>query len=222
MNKKMKKRLGVVSGVVVITLILTLAIVGGNTAAKSVSVAEAAAGSMANQKIQVSGNVVDNSFSTEGNVLTFRIYDPEGDPGTELAVRYEGAASATFGNDVTAICTGRVGSDGVLTATEMVTKCPSKYENADAALGVAQLIGYGDEVVGTVVKVSGPVKAGTLVAAGQGDRFVIVDADDANAGLPVLYDGALSDEVSDGAVVVVTGFMTNDGKFSASDVALEA
>jgi len=73
MNKKMKKRLGVVSGVVVITLILTLAIVGGNTAAKSVSVAEAAAGSMANQKIQVSGNVVDNSFSTEGNVLTFRI-----------------------------------------------------------------------------------------------------------------------------------------------------
>lgn len=222
MNKKMKRRLGVVSGVVVITLILTLAIVGGNTAAKSVSVAEAATGTMANQKVQVSGNVVDDSFSTEGSVLTFRIYDPEGDSQTTLAVRYDGAASATFGNDVTAICTGRIGADGVLTATEMVTKCPSKYENADAALSVSQLIGYGEEVVGTVVKVSGPVKAASLVAAGQGDRFVIADAAESGVELSVLYDGALSDEVVDGAVVVLTGFMNEDGKFAASDVALEA
>lgn len=222
MNKKMKRRLGAVSGVVIITLIITLAIVGGNTAAKAVSVAEAAAGNMANQKVQVSGNVVDNSFSTEGSVLTFQIYDPEGDPQTTLAVSYDGAASATFGNDVTAICTGRIGADGVLTATEMVTKCPSKYENADAALGVTQLLGYGEEIIGTVVKVSGPVKANTLVAAGQGDRFAILDAADAGVGLQVLYDGALSEEVTDGAVVVLTGFMTEDGKFAASDVALEA
>lgn len=222
MNKKMKKRLGVISGLVVITLILTLAIVGGNTAAKSVSVAEAASGSMANQKVQVSGNVVDSSFSTEGSVLTFQVYDPEGDPQTTLTVRYDGAASATFGNDVTAICTGRIGADGVLSATEMVTKCPSKYENADAALGVTQLLGYGEEVVGTVVKVRGAVKANTLVAAGQGDRFVVVDADETGVEMPVLYDGALSDEVVDGAVVVLTGFMTEDGKFAATDVALEA
>lgn len=222
MNKKMKRRLGAVSGVIVIALVLTLAIVGGSTSAKSVSVAEAAAGEMENQKVQVSGNVVDNSFSTEGNVLTFSIYDPAGDPATQLVVRYDGAASATFGNDVTAICTGRIGSDGVLVATEMVTKCPSKYENADSALGVSQLLGYGDEVVGTVVKASGAVKPGTLAAAGQGDRFVIVDAADSAAELSVVYDGALSDEVTDGALVVVTGGMTADGKFSATDVALEA
>jgi len=222
MNKKMKKRLGVVSGVVVIVLILTLAIVGGNTAAKTASVAEAASGNLGDQKVQVSGNVVDNSFTTEGNVLTFSMYDPEGDPSTHLVVRYDGSASATFGNDVTAICTGRIGADGVLVATEMVTKCPSKYENADSALGVVQLLGYGDEVVGTVVKVSGPVKAGTLVAAGQGDRFVIADAADASAELPVLYSGALSEEVADGAIVVLTGSMTADGKFAATDVALEA
>ena len=43
---------------------------------------------------------------------------------------YQGAASSTFGDDVTAICTGRVGDDGVLRCSELVTKCPSKYEGA--------------------------------------------------------------------------------------------
>lgn len=221
MNKKMKKRLGVVSGVIVIVLILVLAIVGGNTAAKSVAVADTADASLQGQKIQVSGNVVENSFSTEGDVLTFSIYDPDGDPSQQLVVRYSGTASSTFGNDVTAICTGKIGEDGVLVATEMVTKCPSKYESADAALGVAQLLGYGDEVVGTVVKVAGPIQPGSLTAAGQGDRFVIADEADASAQLSVLYDGALSEEVVAGAMVVLTGTMDASGKFNATDVALE-
>ena len=40
--------------------------------------------------------------------------DPEGDPATHLEVRYDGAASSTFGNDVTAICTGKINEAGVL------------------------------------------------------------------------------------------------------------
>ena len=39
------------------------------------------------QKVQVSGNVVQDSFSTSNDVLTFKIYDPEGDPATQLEVR---------------------------------------------------------------------------------------------------------------------------------------
>lgn len=222
MSKKIRKRLGVVSGAIVIVLIVTLAFVGGKTAAKTVSVAEAAAGDLGNQKIQVSGNVVDDSFFTEGSALVFSVYDPADDPDTHLIVRYDGSASATFGNNVTAICTGRIGEDGVLAATEMVTKCPSKYENAESALSVAQLAGYGGDIVGTVVKVSGLVRAGTLMAAGQGDRFVIEDATDGNSMLAVTFDGALSDEVTDQAAVVLTGTMTAEGKFAASDVALEA
>ena len=114
--------------------VVILAVVGGTSSAKTVSVAEAATGSYADQKIQVSGNVVENSFATEGNVLTFDIYDPNGDITQQLRVRFEGGVSATFGNDVTAICTGKVGEDGVLNASELVTKCPSKYENATNAL----------------------------------------------------------------------------------------
>ena len=220
MNAKMKKRMIAVSGVIVIVLILVLAFVGGNTAATTMSIAEAAENPQAGQKVQVSGNVVQDSFSTSNDVLTFKIYDPEGDPATQLEVRYDGAASSTFGNDVTAICTGKINDAGVLECSELVTKCPSKYENADSALTVEQLLGYGESVYGNDVKVAGSVGAGSLKAAGQGDRFILVDAETGEA-MPVVFEGALSDEVSDGSAVVLTGSLGADGKFAATDVALE-
>lgn len=220
MNAKMKKRMIAVSGVIVIVLILVLAFVGGNTAATTMSIAEAAENPQAGQKVQVSGNVVQDSFSTSNDVLTFKIYDPEGDPATQLEVCYDGAASSTFGNDVTAICTGKINDAGVLECSELVTKCPSKYENADSALTVEQLLGYGESVYGNVVKVAGSVGAGSLKAAGQGDRFILVDAESGDS-MPVVFEGALSDEVSDGSSVVLTGSLGEDGKFSATDVALE-
>ena len=220
MNAKMKKRMIAVSGVIIIVLILVLAFVGGNTAATTMSIAEAAENPQAGQKVQVSGNVVQDSFSTSNDVLTFKIYDPEGDPATQLEVRYDGAASSTFCNDVTAICTGKINDAGVLECSELVTKCPSKYENADSALTVEQLLGYGESVYGNVVKVAGSVGAGSLKAAGQGDRFILVDAETGEA-MPVVFEGALSDEVSDGSAVVLTGSLGADGKFAATDVALE-
>ena len=220
MNAKMKKRMIAVSGVIVIVLILVLAFVGGNTAATTMSIAEAAENPQAGQKVQVSGNVVQDSFSTSNDVLTFKIYDPEGDPATQLEVRYDGAASSTFGNDVTAICTGKLNDAGVLECSELVTKCPSKYENADSALTVEQLLGYGESVYGNVVKVAGSVGAGSLKAAGQGDRFILVDAETGDS-MPVVFEGALSDGIADGSAVVLTGSLGADGKFAATDVALE-
>ena len=220
MNAKMKKRMIAVSGVIVIVLILVLAFVGGTTAATTMSSAEAAENPQAGQKVQVSGNVVQDSFSTSNDVLTFKIYDPEGDPATQLEVRYDGAASSTFGNDVTAICTGKINDAGVLECSELVTKCPSKYENADSALTVEQLLGYGESVYGNVVKVAGSVGAGSLKAAGQGDRFILVDAETGDS-MPFVFEGALSDGIADGSAVVLTGSLGADGKFAATDVALE-
>ena len=157
MNTKTKRRMGMVTGIIVIELIVILAVVGGASSAKAVTVADAVTSDFADQKIQVTGNVVENSFETNGNVLTFSIYDPDGDPSQELRVRYDGGVSATFGNDVTAICTGKIEEDGVLHASELVTKCPSKYENASEALTIARLLEYGEEVVDKPVKVAGEV-----------------------------------------------------------------
>lgn len=220
MNTKTKRRLVVVTGVIIVVLAIVLAVVGSGSAAKTISVEEAASGTYADQRVQVSGNVVDNSFATEGNVLTFEIYDPEGDPSATLRVSYEGAASSTFGNGVTAICTGKLASDGTLVASELVTKCPSKYESASDALSVSRLLEYGDSMTGTVVKITGTVKPGTLAAAGASDvRFVVCDAEGAE--LPVAFDGALADAITDETSVVITGTLSESGSFAATDVAQE-
>lgn len=225
MNTKTKRRLVVVTGVIIVALAVALAVIGGSGAAKTVSVSDALAGANNGQRVQVSGNVVDNSFATTDNVLTFSIYDPEGDQSQTLAVRYEGAASSTFGNGVTAICTGTLESSEsgvVLAASELVTKCPSKYESATDALSVARLLEYGDDIVDTTVKITGAVAEGTLTAAGSGDaRFVICDADDSSVQIPVSFDGALPDAIVDGTTVVVTGSLSSDGSFIATEVAQE-
>ena len=221
MNTKTKRRMVAVTGVIVIVLIVVLAVVGGNSAARTVTVAEALE-LQGDGKIQVSGNVAENSFSIEDDVLTFKIYDPEADPAASqlLDVRYDGGVSATFGNDVTAICTGKKSEDGVLNCSELVTKCPSKYENAEGSLAIPDLLGYGDSVIDKPVKVSGVMKAGSLAGVDADERFVLVD--EATGGeLRVKYTGALSDETGEGAAVVLPGSIGSDGSFTATSVALE-
>ncbi len=224
MNTRIRRRLVVVTGVIVIVLIVALAVIGSSSAAKTMAVADALSAENVGQRVQVSGNVADNSFSTEDGVLTFSIYDPDGDESQMLEVSYDGAASSTFGSGVTAICTGtleRSESGGiVLVASELVTKCPSKYESATDALSVSRLLDYGDDIVDTTVKVVGLVVEGTLTAAGTDDaRFILADADDASIQVPIIFDGALSETITDATEVVVTGSFSADGTFVATDVA---
>ena len=218
MNKKMKRRLAAVSGVIVIVVILLLAVVSAGNSAKSVTIADLAAGSYENQKVQVSGAVVDNSYSSSGGTLAFDIYDPDNSSAPALHVTYDKGVSSTFGNGVTAICTGKIDSSGTLVCTELVTKCPSKYENATDALSVEQLLGYGSKVANKTVKVEGVIKAGTLADATSGTRMVITDDGGADE-LAISYDGALADSVAEGTAVVVTGSLQDDGSFIATDVA---
>ncbi|MBQ9021385.1 MAG: cytochrome c maturation protein CcmE [Eggerthellaceae bacterium] len=222
MNARTKQRLIIVTGIIVIAMALILAIVGGGSAAKTVSIAQAASGDYVDQRVQVSGNVVENSYSTRDNILTFDIYDPDSVNKAILHISYDGGAAATFGNDVTAICTGKIASDGTLVASELVTKCPSKYESGMDALSVEQMLGYGDKVMNKTVKVAGTIQPGSQNPAGSGDRFVLVDAEDSATTVAVQCDIALSDEtVADSAKVVLTGNMIESGKFVATDVALE-
>ena len=226
MNAKMKKRLLAVTGVIVIVAIVLLAVIGGNSAAKQVKVAEAAEYSN-DTKIEVSGNVVQNSFSVADNILTFDIYDSEADPDATvtLPVRYDGGVSATFGNDVTAICTGRMGADGVLECSELVTQCPSRYESDEDALSIADLLDYGEKIIDKPVKVRGKIAANTLVGVDSDIRFSITDEAQSGGSDPTLlrvrYDGGLSEETVVGSLVVLTGSLAEDGAFVATNVALE-
>lgn len=220
MAASQKQRFIVVGGIVVIVVIAMLAFFSANTAVKVMTVEEASQPNAIGQRVEVTGNVVNNSFDVDGDILTFRIADPD-DPGHDLSVSYDQGVSATFGNGVTAICTGTVQDDGVLKCSELVTKCPSKYETATDALTVERLLGYGDAIFDKTVKVQGVVKAGTLADATAGERFILADADGAAFEIPVQYQGALSDEVKDGTPVVLLGDLTAEGVFNATEVALE-
>ena len=125
MASSQKKRFIAVGGIVAIVIIAMLAFFSANTAVKVMTVAEASEANAIGQRVEVTGNVVNNSFDIQGDILTFRISDPD-DPGHDLGVSYDQGVSATFGNGVTAICTGTIQDDGVLKCSELVTKCPSK------------------------------------------------------------------------------------------------
>ena len=219
MNSKLRRRLIVVTGVIIIVIIVVLAIVQGATGARTVSVAEAASGDFAGRRIQVSGKVVDNSYEITDNILTFAIYD-EAAPLTQLWVRYDGALSATFGNQVTAICTGTMSGDGILDCYTLVTQCPSKYESATDALSVSRLLAYGPEAVDVTVKVSGSVKDKSLQPAGSTTRLVLVDLKTGEE-LPIHFNGGLASEIKDGSTLVITGSLDRQGLFLATDVSLE-
>jgi cytochrome c-type biogenesis protein CcmE len=102
-----------------------------------------------------------------------------------------------------------------------VTKCPSKYENATDAFEIAQLLSYGDQIVGKPVKVAGTLQVGTLTSSlDAGPRFVISNGVSGDE-LPVYYDGGLSGDVEwEGSTVVLTGSLDSQGRFEATDVAL--
>ena len=221
MNAKLRRRLVVVTGLIIIVVVAVIAVVSASTNSQKLNVAQAASGEFTGKKVQVTGLVVDNSYSYSGNELRFAIYDENSNEAVQLKVIYDKGVSATFGNQVKAICTGIIGDDGVLRCSELVTQCPSKYENATDALNIEQLLGYGDDIIGKPVKVVGTVKAGSLKPAGQGDRFVISDAASGKE-LTVRFDGALANEIGEGTVVVLTGALGQSQRFEATDVALKA
>lgn len=212
MNKKAKRRLVVVGGIVVIAMLVIVAIAGSGGAASSLSIGDVLGGGYEGKKVQVSGAVVADSLTSEGSTAVFAIAPEEGDPSEELTVSYDGALPATFGTGVVAICTGTV-TDGVLNATEMVTKCPSKYESAEGSLTVKGLLDQGDAMVGKDTKICGYVR-GDIQAVDADYRF---EVESQGATLKVLYDGGLDDSIADGTAVVISGALNADGTFTASE-----
>ena len=216
MNKKAKRRLIVVGGIVVIAMLVIVAVAGAGGAASSLKIGDVLGGTYEGKKVQVSGAVVADSLSAKGSTAVFQI-TPE--PGTDdantsekLTVSYDGALPATFGTGVVAICTGTV-DDGELSATELVTKCPSKYESAEGSLTVKNLLDQADSMTGKDTKVCGYIR-GEINDATADYRFAI---ESQGATMNVVYEGALPDDLKDGTAVVISGKLNADGTFEASD-----
>lgn len=211
MNNKAKRRLAVTGGIVAIAMLVIVAIAGSGGSASSLTVEEVVSGAYQGKKVQVTGAVVADSIENDGSTVLFSIASEDG--GEELRVSYDGALPATFGTGVVAICTGTLENPLFLECTEMVTKCPSKYESAEGALTVKGLLDRGEDALGERVKVCGYVQGG-VQDAGAAVRFEIESQDET---LGVVYDGGLDDAIVDGTAVVVEGVLGEDGLFYAVD-----
>ena len=219
MNRSAKRRLVVVGGIIVVAMLVIVAIAGSGGAASSLSIADVVSGDYRGKKVQVSGSVVADSLTSEGSTALFEIQPEEGSAAASgqetLTVRYDGALPATFGTGVVAICTGTVESDDTLTATELVTKCPSKYESAEGSLTVKGLLDQAESMTGEATKVCGYVRGEVLpVDAAEGYRFTL---ESQGATINVIWDGGIDEAVTDGTALVVSGALNADGTFTASD-----
>lgn len=82
----------------------------------------------AGKQIRVGGDVVPGTIEKGaiGEEIRFQITDGV----SNASVVYDGAAPDIFADGAEVIATGTVGSDGTFVATELLTKCPSRFEES--------------------------------------------------------------------------------------------
>jgi len=223
-NKRARMRLIGVTAIIVIVIAVLVVTIGNKQAAVSSTIPQVKQSDKPGQRVKVEGAVVAGSWNKQSNPMKFTIKQESDAAGTgpTLKVVYSGAAPNTFGDGVVAVVTGTLGQNGVVDATDMITKCPSKYSSAVGAIPVGELNSGGQSMVGkTNLQVSGYVKPGTMADASAVQRFFLAaKADGSDPNIAIKYSGALPNTVKDGVQVVVTGTLAADNTFTATTVAL--
>lgn len=80
------------------------------------------------ESVRVMGFVKEGSIAQEKDALvtTFVIRDEAG--ALTLPVRFSGVTPGLFRDGTSVVAGGRLAEDGTFAATDLMTKCPSKYE----------------------------------------------------------------------------------------------
>jgi cytochrome c-type biogenesis protein CcmE len=93
------------------------------------TIAEAKSGHAGSGQVRVTGKVVTGSIQYDAKTMQARFAIADG-PDT-LPVEYKGVLPDAFVNDADVIVEGRYNQGQPFQAKDILTKCPSKYENAD-------------------------------------------------------------------------------------------
>ena len=78
------------------------------------------------EAVRVAGKVTDDPIHWDVQKLSLAFTIGEGP--TRIPVRFKGVKPDMFQTGVDVIVEGQVGQDGVLAASNLMTSCPSKYE----------------------------------------------------------------------------------------------
>ncbi len=111
------------------------------TPSELVERAEAAPASL-ERGVKVSGDVVPGSYARASDELlhSFQVADPE-HPDVRLTVHFRHPLPDTFTEEAEVVMQGRYAGDGVFEATEVLTKCGSRYEALPEELEGAETAG---------------------------------------------------------------------------------
>jgi cytochrome c-type biogenesis protein CcmE len=120
-------------------IIATILVVGGGTGYllystgaegleyyKHVDEVAGALSSWQGKRLQLHGRVVAGSIERRRGALEYRFVLAHG--GKSLPVHYSGVVPDTFKDEAEVVAKGRLDAGGALEATEILAKCPSKYE----------------------------------------------------------------------------------------------
>ncbi len=224
MNKRARQRL---IGVTIMVLIVVAALIygasttaGGGAYKKSVSevVGDTA---LIGKRVQVQGPVLKGSWKPGAKPFVFSIADETNPNAASLKVIWDRPVPSAFGDGTTAIVTGIVGDDGAVTASTLITQCPSKYASATGALSVTDVLKGNMKEAAATFHVTGYVVDGTIQPAGSTERFFIGMTAQGDERLAVAYDGALPQGMVDGSKVVISGSLDDNGVFLATDVSID-
>lgn len=126
MDKKGKQRLAIVT-VILLAAIGFLAFRSNMDAAYMRTIKEVQDDPQyVGSTVRVAGLVVPNSIKeVGGSTYRFKIQDK----GRVMAIEYSGAKPSNFKDNIQVIALGKLSTKSDMKASEIVTKCPSKYES---------------------------------------------------------------------------------------------
>jgi cytochrome c-type biogenesis protein CcmE len=127
----MKKRFLIGGGVILIALVYLLYLSFGSSVSYYVTVSEyfERSDELLDTNIRVAGKVADNPIEWNADDLELMFTITEG--GKNMPVIYKGAQPSGFKAGSTILVEGKYGSDGLFRASQIILKCPSKYESID-------------------------------------------------------------------------------------------
>ncbi|MDO8687167.1 MAG: cytochrome c maturation protein CcmE [Dehalococcoidales bacterium] len=81
----------------------------------------------ADKNVRVTGNVTAGTIERQGSTLKFTMTDGQ----NNLQVVYQGVVPDSFKAGIVAVVQGKLNPTGIFEATQLLARCPSKYEPVD-------------------------------------------------------------------------------------------
>jgi cytochrome c-type biogenesis protein CcmE len=131
-NTKARTRLLIATGVIVAVFVVGVVYVVSREGAYYRQVSELTGGEYVGKNVKVGGRVLGDSLTRGDSGFVFDIQDLTGQADT-VKVEYDGQVPDTFGPGADVVVLGTYSESaagGLITASQVQTKCPSKYEGA--------------------------------------------------------------------------------------------